>query len=91
MDGGGSARAQGHVTLAPNCRDAGPVIAANQSEGRRADLQKLFFRSCAAFANNQSEGSRADLQKVIFQIVRGMSDPMEVDQTQPLAMDFALK
>ena len=68
MDGGGSARAQGHVTLAPNCRDAGPVIAANQSEG-----------------------SRADLQKVIFQIVRGMSDPMEVDQTQPLAMDFALK
>ena len=68
MDGGGSARAQGHVTLAPNCRDAGPVIAANQSEGRRADLQK-----------------------VIFQIVRGMSDPMEVDQTQPLAMDFALK
>ena len=68
MDGGGSARAQGHVTLAPNCRDAGPVIAANQSEG-----------------------SRADLQKVIFQIERGMSDPMEVDQTQPLAMDFALK
>ena len=68
MDGGGSARAQGHVTLAPNCRDAGPVIAANQSEGRRADLQK-----------------------VIFQIERGMSDPMEVDQTQPLAMDFALK
>ena len=56
------------MTLAPNCRDAGPVIAANQSEG-----------------------SRADLQKVIFQIERGMSDPMEVDQTQPLAMDFALK
>ena len=35
------------MTLAPNCRDAGPVIAANQSE-QRADLQKLFFRSCAA-------------------------------------------